>query len=740
MIDRNHRTLVRDTNAGSVVPPERSKASGLGSTPHVGQRTRIGETKTQDRLAALDWMIGQVEPTVNERVKENQEARLRNGYNSEDLVQVANDLKKKNPFAQTIWGASPEMRGVQQRILENSNKEFYLKKMQNIEQDAGKYKSEDEYFQALKGDVEEYIEQFDDPEIKDLIRNQQAKQFGDLSWRFAVAHDAFKQGEQLQAWQTDLDLSNQAYLLDPANKKDDLVKAMALQEGQDADAHGMHLAEMISADLAKGNKGMYDVLMESGQEIPKKYMDNIESAKQIYDMKNDREALSAQRGLRDAIAAGDHNAVEEFAKKINDIKPGSVDLNQALMQADESLQRANAKAAKEMEGVNRLYQGQGGSTKDFNKLFFLEAQAARTMDNQASLQSGEITQEEFNELESMPVTQKEFSAWAIDNPDQVMSLLRLNPNVKTDVLNPIFSDAARILTTEADLGPWADRLDKTAELYKQLNRNPELVKKHVTSGQARYRMSMFNSLSKTSLETQEKRDIIRKAIDGGPYDNTDFVQTEDFQKDVKSTVRTMAEEVGIDKGWWRSDKFSNEDQLINELSRKANYYGRMFGEDFALELAKDELLHESGVINDYLIPKVGLVDQQFSEIHPEMTLKGYLENAQKNPMVQQFIRDNTVDTNLWGTNWATEGFKNFEMVSDYAGINVIHPGLVEFVIPGVDGKKDVSLNMWMPQTIEDYYFMTEDQYQEKVKQEELDMINETYNKSFSNALNPYDYQ
>lgn len=368
-----HRGLVKDTNAGNILPPESRSAAGLGATPQIGTRTQIGGGMESDTSYALSKMLEYSKPTIDSMVKREQEAAIAEGYNTPDAEAAYQELSKKsNPFSKFLFGDGPTMRGIQQKIIENTSKEALMNNTANMKADAGKYDREG-YKEMLNKQLQEQLDKYKgDPEIRKQLINTHAENASRLSWKFEVEREAYVQGEAAEALKDGIRVASKIYNADPDIGLEEIRKSIQPVEGQSPEAWALNTSQLIAEELAVGRDGAYKALMESPELLAKLDSDQrklINDAVEVNEYQKSDTALAYRMGLEDSINNGDIKGTEQYVNQINELRPGTLVMNDERMKAYRQRERLAEMKRAEHAKKQKALAGKGADAATTDLLF-----------------------------------------------------------------------------------------------------------------------------------------------------------------------------------------------------------------------------------------------------------------------------------------------------------------------------------------------------------------------------------
>lgn len=632
---QSHNRLVRDTNEGSIVPAERGSGQGLGSIPSLSSPAQT-QSATSNRLETLDVMMGMVDPSIQARVQEDQDRRFMEGYNSADRAEVANQMESdQNPFSKFLFGKSPELRGVQQKILDTDTKQWNLERVNDIETDAARFDSEEDYANYLADSMKAKVDQYDDPDIRDQLIAQYSNAAEDLSWRFKAQFEARKQGDMAEATKAGVRVASKLYETDPDNHLDTLIDSLQLAEGQDENAWAENMTALIQEELTEGRMGVYQQVLGSdlGNHLSSDQRAAIESAKSIYDMKNDENALEAMWSLEQAVGTGDEAGVRQYAEMINEIKPGAVDTNQQVLAARRQRERILEQRRREHEKQLRRKEGKGSTTEALDAGLMQWGQAKFQHNIQVN---PDLTDEQKEELLSQEFNMSNFLEVARAHPEEVIQQLEYSPGTKSAMLDQLFTQTSALIGGTSELN--ADEtmfIEEVGTLFSMMSdSNSQMLGPYVGNEQMIDRLRMFTDASKTGLPLHAIRDNINR-VQGQTFNVGDITgaRMDNLSDQAFDQIKN---EMGEDRWFGMRKGLDNEDQIRGEFQEIYQRKYEQWGPELAGQMAYAELKDSAVLVNGNL--QFGLRGLEDHMASVGSTTEDYVNLMSNLPEIQEHLR------------------------------------------------------------------------------------------------------
>lgn len=313
---RASRELVKDTNAGKVHQPPgtiSSRVDRLGlKSVRTGRQNVVVDGGSDGKDAVVQGLISMADKLVDRSLQERAAENYIKGANMVGTEQGRRSIEEMNSsWGTKLFGPNATLRGAQDTILKTHTDQRANDMRAYIAEDGFKL-DDDEYDEYTRTQLEEALEPYEDPEIREKITDRYIQQLALTSRDRKIKHDIYLQKVNMDAVEKDVaqTLANVNQLVSMGTE-DDLADATTMvaelfineTDMEDA-AHSNMLGRTIIDQLDSGNSFLYEQAKAAGvfSKIDEDVMPEVASAyKQYQDNQGQKEGTSYARLERDVL-------------------------------------------------------------------------------------------------------------------------------------------------------------------------------------------------------------------------------------------------------------------------------------------------------------------------------------------------------------------------------------------------------------------------------------------------------
>jgi hypothetical protein len=581
-------------------------------------------------------------------------------FNTDDAkaaLDVAND--EQGFVSKSLFGPTPEMRGLQQRIASDEVVAYQAETISGIK--SGKFNSmtAEEFQQKMTNDLSTKLKKYEnDPEIQKALVDNHSKVAARVAPHQMLGHEIFKQGvaaDQYDKRIADGATALEAGLGDP-NLAEDFASSFERKPPQTLEAWQNSSTKAILGVLANGQTHAFDVLEQNPDmvlnKLTQEQRDAVETGHGNYIMQQTEEGYALQKSINQAVASGDKETLDKLVPAYNDYFPENpMNLNGVKGEADKVLAE-NARLGQEAhKNLTLAQQGLATTTEQFDAYIMDEAGKYRTKALVEQLANGDITQDVYDEAIATGAGLKDVTQWANDRPEELAAAIELNRGIPSKLLKATFSQNVSKLNSPGDLNKDIPEeaarmksMDQSIVMFDTISKvSPEFIRNSLTEEQAK-QMDAFSAERQNGGDINFTRNAVRENI-GNDYDYNDWKGSAEYE-----SVLEEAEDVFNDNvtGYFEFSKWDDlgvQADFEKHLKKQYESRGAQYAGPHAVKAMTRDMVEVQGVKHFGL----GATDKELKKLNNKSgSLDGYMENVQDNPTMMQGFEDAGFDTEMWG--------------------------------------------------------------------------------------------
>lgn len=645
--------LVRDTNNGIVQPSRQQASRSVGQTPQMGGYQDPDAGVESTKASGFDQMFGIADPVINDMVERDTAERMADAYNTgkqEDALKLARD--SQGELSTKLFGPSPEVRGIQQRILEDEVQKDYTRTLTDIRNGHYNDHTEEAFVDAMNIQLSDMLEKYeDDPEMQKILIEAHEKNIGKVSPYQSIGHEAWKQETSAQLYKERIQDSGKHaknYPEDP-----DFMNAFLAdfeQTGEMTDeAWQVHATEAMVGAILEGVPNAYGAFQQEGM-YGKLNGDNRKMVDQAHGqqtLNNETDGLQLKTDLNRAIRTGDIASIQEIGDEMNHLLPGSVDTHQAIMQGQQVQDEIAENKRKAGESRNRALTGMGASGEDLDNA--LEHMALSYRD--FKIMNMDAPQNLKDDMMAAELNATDVSQFMFENPNEVAELVRMNQGVVSTHMKRTMSEGIAALTStskiDKDTPEGQKRLataERTLGFYEQILGVSQSAAGYL-AGSAE-NGEILDDLLKAQRAGEDLTFAIHEiqdnlGIDHGVVD----INSEDYKKLEDQAMADFTSEFG-DRRWknlWMKS-VKNEPQFRAQFQKEYIDAHARLGPEGANIRAYDAIFRNGTSIAGHAHMSLKEADDHIKSVTDGGTVEQYLETVTSDPEANRILKEYGFDT------------------------------------------------------------------------------------------------
>ena len=606
----SHRKLIEDTNNGKVAAAPKAPTTSVAVT---GARHTVHGSDGKSQLYKSLTSFGQ--EVVTGMAKRQQKRDYVEGFNKGLDEGFAEN--ERSPLRDAIFGPSATLRGAQERIVQNDSRRWLNARMSSMTDDI-KSMDEDEYQAELTGQLQNALEDHDDPDIRAQITEMASKQFGTLARNHAQQRQVWIDVTAVQSVEDTMNagilgMRNAQQYGDFQAQKDAQLEANEMFD-QPLDMNSDRWLETVNsvvmANLNKGDdlafrlaeqKGIVAMMTPSEQA-------RLESVYAVYDKKNGRKFHTAQTSLMDRINKGTANDSDlvafkakypEQGKDLNTLRDDKVKQDAILAEI------ARQKALTIDELVSGDVKFASRSTAEQREAVSSTFNAIAD-DGLRATRADMFDKGEYDGDMNAPFTPEQRMDFMLDNPMQFAQTWAQHPEVKTPMVQNLATSMISDIRREDLDEQGIEVLTRRFEALKQFqaldggNFHSQFRSEEDASTYAAYSYLVNDAGWNPINAIREMRTI----GDREPIEISDYTdEIDDATKDLEDSFLDQSPE---SQGWWGLyNKTPDNEQVFNqELKSQLEKSLSLYKGDMSKALpAAQAVIRRNGIVsNGQFIP------------------------------------------------------------------------------------------------------------------------------------------
>lgn len=651
------RKLVHDTNQGKVAPPQKSTTSKGAS--NVGTAQDYDRGITNKSTVGMNAMLKTFQPSIDKSAQAEVDAEMTKAFNTPSAAEalaVAND--EQGPIS-GLFGPTPEMRGLQQRIISDETTAYQAEVISGIK--SGKYNSltAEEFQTKMTTDLNTRMEKYpNDSEVQKGLVAHHSKVAARVAPHQMLGHEIFKQG--VAADKFDSSIANAATALEAGQGDsafaEDFAEAFKRKEPQTKEAWQNSSTKAILGVLANGQTHAYDVLTQNPEmvlnDLSPDQQKLIEEAHGNFIMSQTEEGYGLVKDINAAVAAGDKSTLETLVPAYNDYFPENpMSLTDAKLKAD---QVNFDKRLVAEEGHNNLIKAQQGlaeTPEQLDALISHEATKYRDASLAAQLADGTISQDVYDDEIGRSILPKNVTQWANDRPEAIAAVLQLNPGVGSKLMKSVLAQNVSALSTPGELDREVPndlaiitQMEQGIVLHDTLMKtSPEFVGNTLSDEQSA-QMDRFSAGAVHGGDVNHTRHKVQAAV-GETWDFNEHRGTPAYQSAMEEAADVYDD---INKPWYMQSDFNNA-IIQSEYERQYKLAYEAFGPQGAGPNAIRAMTRDAVDVQGVKHFGIKPLDKELGKLaNKSGSVEGYMDNIQDNPEAMQGFEDDGFDIQMWG--------------------------------------------------------------------------------------------